>query len=352
MSEFDDNKPREREQKEIPTSPPFVAYVGNLSFEIVENDVEEFFTSAGCDVTSVRLVRSKEDPSRLKGFGYVEFNDQKSLKNALAQHDSELLGRAIRVDIATGQKSNNNYGSSQRGGRREWNQRGSGGEYDNSSGSGGGQKYGRSSDERPEWADQPREQKELPTQPPYVAYIGNLSFDLDEDEVRKFFKQNHCQVDTVKLLRSREDPSRLKGFGYVEFVDVQSLENALKLHGVDLLGRPLRVDIASNQKQTPPPIQSGFNNFNAAPSRSDVDTWKRDDRESVSQREKDGSGGFRKDNYRDRNYRDRGERGRGAANRGGRGDSYSSSSRNESRSSPSGASSSSSRGSPNQKSWS
>jgi len=346
LSEFDDNKPREREQKEIPTSPPFVAYVGNLSFEIAENDVEEFFTSAGCDVASVRLVRSKEDRSRLKGFGYVEFNDQKSLKNALAQHDSELLGRAIRVDIATGQKPNSNYGSSQRGGRKEWNQRGSGGDYDNSSG--GGQKYGRSSDERPEWADQPREQKELPTQPPYVAYIGNLSFDLDDDEVRKFFKQNNCQVESVKLLRSREDPSRLKGFGYVDFVDVQSLENALKLHGVDLLGRPLRVDIASNQKQTPPPIQSGFNNFNAGPSRSDVDTWKREDRDSVSQREKDGSGGFRKDRD-NRNYR-----GRGSANRGGRGDSSSSSSRNESRSSPSGASSSSSRGSPNsnQKSWS
>jgi len=352
MSDFEeDNKPREREQKEIPTSPPFVAYVGNLSFEITDNDVQEFFNSAGCDVAGVRLVRSKEDRSRLKGFGYVEFTDQKSLKIALAQHDSELLGRAIRVDIATGQKPNN-YGG-QRGGRREWNQRGSGGDYDNSSG--GRQKYGRSSDERPEkperpeWADQPREQKELPTQPPYVAYIGNLSFDLDEAEVLRFFKQHHCEVDTVKLLRSREDPSRLKGFGYVDFVDVQSLENALKLHGVDLLGRPLRVDIASNQKQTPQisGTQSGFNNYNAAPSRSDVDTWRRDDRESVSQREKDGSG-FRKDNYRD-NRNSRGDRGgRGAANRGG----SSSSSRNESRSSSSGASSSSSRGSPNQKSWS
>ena len=39
-----------REPTPIPDHPPFVAYVGNLSFDVTENELGEFFATGGCEV--------------------------------------------------------------------------------------------------------------------------------------------------------------------------------------------------------------------------------------------------------------------------------------------------------------
>src|SRR5690606_23349860 len=43
----------------------------------------------------------------------------------------------------------------------------------------------------------------------------------------------------------------IKGFGYVEFKNVDSLKNALKNDGMELLGRRIRVDISDKPKREP-----------------------------------------------------------------------------------------------------
>ena len=81
----------------------------------------------------------------------------------------------------------------------------------------------------------------LPTQPPYTAHVGNLAFDLVESEIERYFEG--CKVINVRIMRDRVD-NRPKGFGYVEFADLDSLKRALSLADGQLAGRNVRVSVA------------------------------------------------------------------------------------------------------------
>jgi len=85
----------------VPERPPFTAHVGNLSFEATEGEISDFF--ARCDVTSVRLVRDREQ-DRPKGFGYVEFGSKEGLLAALELNSSQLAGRSVRINVAEPRK--------------------------------------------------------------------------------------------------------------------------------------------------------------------------------------------------------------------------------------------------------
>ena len=60
----------EREQLPLPTRPPYTAHLGNLTYDVSQGDIQDFFKD--CEVTNVRIVEDKLD-HKPKGFGYVEF---------------------------------------------------------------------------------------------------------------------------------------------------------------------------------------------------------------------------------------------------------------------------------------
>ncbi|GAA5902424.1 uncharacterized protein JCM6883_001406 [Sporobolomyces salmoneus] len=95
---YDDGRPQ-RAEVPIPTEPPFTCFVGNLTFEVIEPDLEDFFT--GLSVKSVRLVNGQDGKPR--GFGYVEFNTVDDLKNALSLSGQDLGGRVVRISVAEAQ---------------------------------------------------------------------------------------------------------------------------------------------------------------------------------------------------------------------------------------------------------
>ena len=98
-------------------------YVGNLSFNTAEAELEQLFSTLGT-VDSVRLIRD-QTTGRSRGFGFVEMTDDGQGKAACEALDQrEFEGRRLTVNEAKPQE--------RRGG-------GGGGGY--SGGGGGG--YGR-----------------------------------------------------------------------------------------------------------------------------------------------------------------------------------------------------------------
>ncbi|GJE85665.1 RNA-binding protein [Phanerochaete sordida] len=89
----------------------------------------------------------------------------------------------------------------------------------------------------------------LPTEPPYIAFVGNLAFDLTEADIEDFFKGH--ETKSIKIIKDRED--KPKGFGYVEFATVDGLKAALDMFGSTLAGRSVRINVAE-----PPKERSGF----------------------------------------------------------------------------------------------
>ena len=74
-------------------------YVGNLSFDVTEDDVKEAFASFG-QVESVKLIKDKYSGAS-RGFGFVEMPSQDEAKAAIAGlNGKEIKGRAMNVNEA------------------------------------------------------------------------------------------------------------------------------------------------------------------------------------------------------------------------------------------------------------
>ncbi|KAI8840374.1 RNA-binding protein 34-like protein [Chytriomyces cf. hyalinus JEL632] len=70
-------------------------FLGNLSFDIADEALWEFFKDCG-EVQTVRVVRDKRTNIG-KGFGYVQFTERHAVQIALKMDGQELAGRKLRV---------------------------------------------------------------------------------------------------------------------------------------------------------------------------------------------------------------------------------------------------------------
>ena len=71
--------------------------------------------------------------------------------------------------------------------------------------------------------------------------MGNLSYDATNESVSAFFEG--CDVVSVRIIEDRE-MMRPKGFGYVEFGNVEGLKKALTLDGESFEGRMIKIKVA------------------------------------------------------------------------------------------------------------
>ena len=117
-------------------------YVGNLSFRVSSEDLQEHFTTAG-EVTSANVVMDRET-GRSRGFGFVEMANEDAANSAIAQFNGqEYDGRNMVVNEARPRDdSRGGGGGGGRGGR------GGGGGY---GGGGGGYGGGGGRDRGDRW---------------------------------------------------------------------------------------------------------------------------------------------------------------------------------------------------------
>lgn len=71
-------------------------YVSNLSFNVQDEDLKDFFAEYG-EVTSAKVITDKFT-GKSRGFGFVEMSDDEAAKKAIAELDQATVeGRNIRV---------------------------------------------------------------------------------------------------------------------------------------------------------------------------------------------------------------------------------------------------------------
>ena len=74
-------------------------FVGNLSFNVTENDLNDAFATYGT-VTETNLMMDRAT-GRARGFGFVTMGSAEEAKKAIdALNGKELDGRAITVNVA------------------------------------------------------------------------------------------------------------------------------------------------------------------------------------------------------------------------------------------------------------
>jgi len=172
--------------------------VGNLAFDLAgkDDEIKELFNECG-GINKVELIQNRE--GRFAGVAIVEFDSKEAASKALEKDGEEFHGRQLKLSYANEEK-----------------------------GGGGGGNSGPTG-AKPEGCN--------------TVFIGNLNYQVTEEEVYEFFQQ----CGDIKQVRWPQ--GEFKGYGWVEFTDTESPDNAIKLAGKDLKGRAIKVDWAAPRKQ-------------------------------------------------------------------------------------------------------
>ncbi len=109
-------------------------YVGNLSFHLTSDDLQEHFAQAGT-VESAKVIEDRET-GRSRGFGFVEMSSAEEAQAAIEQFNGEDLdGRSLVVNEARAREERGGGGNRGGGGRGGY---GGGGGGNRGGGDGGG----------------------------------------------------------------------------------------------------------------------------------------------------------------------------------------------------------------------
>ncbi|MDP4284239.1 MAG: RNA-binding protein [Bacteroidota bacterium] len=112
-------------------------YVGNLSWQMTDDDLNNLFSQYGT-VSSAKILKEK-NTGRSKGFGFVEMEDEEAAKTAIATlNESEVQGRKLIVNESQPRPEGGGGGYKKSGGGGYGGGRSSGGGYGGGRSSGGG----------------------------------------------------------------------------------------------------------------------------------------------------------------------------------------------------------------------
>lgn len=184
-------------------------FVGNLPFAVDEASLGDFLKG----LTHVKWITDKET-GQFYGSAFVEMDSCESAASAVAKTGQELMGRKIKVSFAPARPGD------------IWPPRKNGQPHSTAQAGGKGI---QSLKAKPEGC--------------YKLFIGNLSYDIDDDAITKFFGALDVEIKAVRWIHHR-DSGDFKGVGFVEFWNTEACEKAASLNGKNLLGRPIRIDWA------------------------------------------------------------------------------------------------------------
>ena len=91
-------------------------YVGNLSYEVTSEDLNEVFAEYGT-VNRVHIPTDR-DTGRPRGFAFVEMGTEAEEDKAIETlNDAQWMGRALKVNKAKPRENRSSYGGGRRNNR-------------------------------------------------------------------------------------------------------------------------------------------------------------------------------------------------------------------------------------------
>jgi RNA recognition motif-containing protein len=74
-------------------------YISNLSFNVTDDDLRDYFTEYG-EVSSAKIIMDR-DTGKSRGFAFVEMSDDEAANKAIQELDGASVdGRTIGVSVA------------------------------------------------------------------------------------------------------------------------------------------------------------------------------------------------------------------------------------------------------------
>lgn len=175
---------------------PTKVYVGGIPYYYSEDDIRSYFK--GCGTVTELECKMRSEDGRFTGISFITFQTEDAAKRALAL-DRAAMGERFLTILQ--------YRKPQ---------------------------LKKSSDFAPEMVDGYNR-----------IYVGNLSWDMTEDDLRKFFSD--CSITSIRFGLDKETGA-FRGYAHVDFKDSFSMVMALKLNQEILCGRPVKISCAVPQK--------------------------------------------------------------------------------------------------------
>ena len=160
-------------------------FVKNIPFKTTDSQLSDFFSRFG-KVEKSEII--KRDNGYSSGVGFVEFSTVEEKKNVLMANRDDLVIEGRRLDVKEARVDKMDYSK--------------------------------------------------------TLYVGNLSFDTNEETLKKFF-MDFCQnlKGDFKVSIQRAFGGKPKGHAYIEFENEEDISNALKANGERLDDRNLVVEM-------------------------------------------------------------------------------------------------------------
>jgi len=236
----------------------FKVFVGNLSYQTKESDLDTVFSSVG-KVTNVNILTYND---RSRGYGFVTFDKEEEADIAInVINKKEVNGREINVEKATprdvfrgrgGRRGRGTFqgrggfrGSLRGGGSFRGSIRGGGaGVGEGAAAATGGGSF-RGTRGR---GGAPRREKRDPGEPSKTTlFVANLAYKTTDESLKAHFEKFNA-VKARVITRGTFS----KGFGFVEFANEVDQQNALKeMDNIECESRRLTVRIALGEEHPP-----------------------------------------------------------------------------------------------------
>lgn len=174
---------------------PNKVVVSGMPYSTTEDEIRDLFKDTG-PIHQLQLSRFP-DTGNFRGLAFLTFQTEEAAANSLNLDGTKMGNRFVKVERCRGDPQRK-----------------------------------RKSESMPE----PKKVEGC-----FSAYIGNLSWDVTEDDIRSCFEES--KIVSVRFAVDKRTGA-FRGFGHIDFEDDESLEEAVKKNQVELHGRPMRIAYA------------------------------------------------------------------------------------------------------------